>query len=228
MKQIVYDYFAAFHWERLKKAFSNMNWWIYLYLGFALPAITIDQEDGTFFAYTMLAFPILYCFLSGSIHPLKPPKIMFLCPMNLQDRKTYAIKFWLFKISIIIFLGLLGILILLSQKRIDIVSAGVALCNIIILSLFFSGFVEKSPYAQKNPNPYNKADSPIEICGTLAAIFSSFSIAFLLCQDTPVASWVKWIFVAFLILVELPLTVVFMKRWRNALNNSLSYEQCYL
>ena len=94
MKLIIRDYVAAFYPAKIKEQYKSGGWWLFLYFLTIVPALAgfFEKKEYTLMYY-LVCLPILYCMFSAPLHPMRPPKMMFLCPMNSNMRKEYAKKY---------------------------------------------------------------------------------------------------------------------------------------
>ncbi|MBQ7776826.1 MAG: hypothetical protein IJ379_12990, partial [Lachnospiraceae bacterium] len=68
----------------------------------------------------------------------------------------------------------------------------------------------------------------VESANLLFTLLSIFFSAAVLCWDTPVALWVEYIFVGFVVLVQIPLTVKLLTYWNQFMDRAVSYERSYM
>lgn len=225
---IVKDYFKAFRWSVFKDVLLKSGFGI-VYLWVILPFICGFMERGEHYTtFQMIFIPILFNFISGILHRMELPKAMFLCPMSDGQRRDYVVQSCVFRIC---FTGSVGVVFTIGMIGLglcDVVSGVALLGNHICLALLLCGFSERKGRTEEERNrsllEHAGLRSGVEIVDALCIILCSFGIACVLCWDTTPAPWVKWVFLAVVLLVECPLTAYFMMGWKAAVERAISYE----
>ena len=148
MKLVVRNYFAAFRWNNIKEEMKKgeLYYLLFYWLGIIPMLWGVWQTKEETVIYYMLVFPMLFFELSIRIHPMRMPKIMFLCPMNKRMRKEYISKFICFRILNIILVGGIGIAVLMLGGLCDWICA---------IGLFLNICVVAITYYSDNLNSYN-------------------------------------------------------------------------
>ncbi|MBQ7934480.1 MAG: hypothetical protein IJ327_06835 [Lachnospiraceae bacterium] len=227
-EMIIRDYFRAFRWSKFKDVFWQGGFWI-IYMGVIFPFCGGFTEKGEYYVtFQMIFLPCLFGFISCSLHPMELPKAMFLCPMSNGQRRDYVVQSCIFRICFTGSVGLLFTLGMIGLGLCDVVSGVALLGNYICLALLLCGFNERKGRTEEERNrsllEHAGLRSGVEIADALCIILCSFGIACVLCWDTTPAPWVKWVFLAVVLLVECPLTAYFMKGWKAAVERAVSYE----
>lgn len=227
-EMIIRDYFKAFRWSKFKDVFWKGGFWI-IYMGVIVPFCGGFTEKGEYYVtFQMIFLPVLFCFISCFLHPMEIPKAMFLCPMSDRQRRDYVVQSCVFRIC---FTGSVGVVFTIGMIGLglcDVVSGVALLGNHICLALLLCGFSERKGRTEEERNrsllEHAGLRSGVEIVDALCIILCSFGIACVLCWDTTPAPWVKWVFLAVVLLVECPLTAYFMMGWKAAVERAISYE----
>lgn len=224
--RIIKDYFAGFKWTNFKTKVANFAYLI-VYFASILPAVGGFFEKGRYAAiYLFIAIPLLHVMNSGAIHIMRLPKMLFLVPMNQEMKRQYIVRSALFRICFCAFLGLVFTVPLVLLKICDLVVAVMLMFNVLMLSMILCGINERYDAQAKKKWPEIKSDCRgiIQGVNVFITVISSYGIACMLCWDTYVADWVKWIFVGVAVFVQLPLTIKHMTYWNKAVEKALSYE----
>lgn len=230
-KWIVRDYFAAFRWENIKEILKNGGLFVAIYLcGFIPVTGGFTEKKEYLLTYVLIAVPLAFISLSGKLHSIKLPKVMFLCPIDRNVRREYIVKSCCFRIGLHVAINALAILILVCMGLCDWVSSIVLELNSAFLTLFMLGVKKRKNSVYRDPFPSTEItkESIVGILNVFFVIISSSGVACMLCWDTPVAWWVKYIFLSIALVVQLPLTIAYMTYWKKAVEEAVDYESSYL
>ena len=231
-KWVVRDYFAAFRWEKSKEWLKNNGWWFVFYFSFLLPSCFNMWSKGlSIGVYLTVALPFVYSVVSTGVHDKALPKVMYLCPMEQQVRKEYITRSYLFRIFVIVFLNLVAAVLLMILRISDVVTACMIVGNGVFWAVASSGLgrqrLEPAVMERlKSTTPYAMGNMETGL-GMVSAL-SQFGLVCMLCWDTPVAWWVKWIFVGVAVVLQLPLKIRLLKNWDKTMERAISYEASYL
>jgi len=232
-KWVVRDYFAAFRWEKSKEWLKNSNgWWLVFYFSFMLPACSrIWSSSVSTKVYLMVVIPFIYGVFSVGIHDKALPKVMYLCPMEQKVRKEYIARSYLFRILMIVILNLVAAFFLLIMGLTDVVTA----CMIVGNGAFWAvagiglGRQRLDPAVKERLKATTSyAMGNMETGLGIVSALSQFGLVCILGWDTPVAWWVKWIFVGVAVVLQLPLAIRLLKNWDKTMERATSYEASYL
>lgn len=232
-KWVVRDYFAAFRWEKSKEWLKNSNgWWLILYFGFLFPVcFNMWSSDKLFGVYFVMVLPIMFSAFSTAVHPMGLPKVMYLCPMEREIRREYIAKSYLFRMLVVVLLEVLVVTLLMLLGMADIVTACVIVANSIFWAIANSGLGHQwvdmlTRERLKSVTPYALGNLATGLL--MLSAFSQLGLVCVICWDNPVAWWVKWIFVAVALVIQLPLAIKLLQNWDIAINRAASYEASYL
>lgn len=230
-KWVVRDYFAAFRGGKSKEGLKSA-WWSIWYLGIFYPLMNDLYEDPKcMIIYATIAIPIIFGVVSGSVHSMALPKVMYLCPLKESVRKEYIEKSCIFRIFFVSLLGTIGAMALWISGLCDGVTAGVSISNIVAWAVLSCGFDHKKiddSLKERFNTKESYMVSIIEAADTTITLISAFGVACALCWDTPVYWWVKWIFVGVAVFLQVPLTVRLLKNWNMVVERAASYEKSFL
>lgn len=113
LRRVMRDFRMGLKKEVFIDIFRNNGWFSYLYLLGAAPLIMGVYKRVSFtITYYALIIPFVLIFLLARILPMRLPKIIYLCPLNEQERRSYIITtFWMkMLISMLLFLVADGVL----------------------------------------------------------------------------------------------------------------------
>lgn len=230
-KWVVRDYFAAFRWEKLKETSKGWGWMvIYLLLFYPTWLDVYDSERRTL-CYYVISVPILLTIISGSLHPIRLPKIMYLCPLTKEERKDYIRYSTIFCVLMNVLLGGIAVMILLEAKIVGLKIAGVLLWNMGTITLVFCGLAKKKAQSA-NASVLEQASASGKVAGAinfLISLATTIAIVAIFCwKEQSVTGWVEWIFVGIVVLIQIPLMLSMLKARRTDMEDVASYERSYL
>lgn len=236
MQRIIRDYFAAFHWRKLREACKDGGW-LFLYFLFLLPVIwgVFDTAESAI-TYFCVAVPLMFCLFAAKLHPMVLPKLMYLCPISKENRKRYIKNYCYFCMIVPIVLGALGAIGLVVSGIYDWVWAGTVILNVTLFSVFLgsgigSGVSEEGKGAILNNLKaevvFTSARAVIEICMVLLVLINGLLFCLVSWEHWGLA-WVKWIFLGMILLVELPLTIAYLRYFSEAVERAVYYEKNYV
>ncbi len=233
-KWVIRDYFAAFRWEKLKSVGKNI-WWSLIYFCVILPPMgQLCDTPKHMTTYFLVMLPVFLCITSSAVHSIRLPKVMHLCPIEERVKREYVEKSTVFRILFTSVVGITGVVLLVLFDLCDGMMAFVLIADLVLLAVLLSGFCNLGESAIFGGNTEKKyPDMPhsarvIETTNVCVTFISVFMAVYALCWDTPVAVWVKWIFIGFLVLVQIPLGVKLLTYWKLAVDRAVSYESSYL
>ena len=97
IKRALYDYIACFRWRNFVDLYKKSVLFVWILLFNLMNTWSNLWEESTSEATIYFAWVSIFLFglIGMAMCPLKLPKIMFLSPMNEQERKSYIkISFW--------------------------------------------------------------------------------------------------------------------------------------
>lgn len=129
VKRALHDYALGFRWRNLVQLYkkSMLFVWISLFnLFLTFDSLWEETTRGTI-VYLVWGFVFIFGLIGMTLSPLKLPKVMFLSPMNKQERKQYIqISFWVQVLIPTLMGSVIGIFLIIFR---------VVKSNIVILSL---------------------------------------------------------------------------------------------
>lgn len=114
IKDVIYDYIRSFRWKNIRQLDKERNnfsfYWPICYFSFCFPVTTrLYQETAfTIANYFLWMIPFFIGIFGIQLLPIRLKKIIFLCPMDKQERRKYSYSiFW---VRIMVPLGIQGVL----------------------------------------------------------------------------------------------------------------------
>lgn len=162
-KYVIADYFRAYKWGNVKqawKATSGTSFSILALLVASGPILfdtteemvggvmvrLLDLEGGLwtgvvlFFAYFV---PMIFIWFSSVVHPVRLPKMMFLCPMGEEERRAYVYHAFRFRIIFSMSIALAGLLVIILFFGFDWIEISAFLFNDFVLCMILPAWKEK-------------------------------------------------------------------------------------
>ena len=101
VKRALFEYIGSFNWKNIVEIGRSENsfsfWWMITYFLILCPFNTRLFHETVFaiVSYYLWALPFVIGVLGIQLFPLRLKKIVFLCPMNIQERRKYSYYiFW--------------------------------------------------------------------------------------------------------------------------------------
>lgn len=230
-QRVIMDYFAAFRWQKIKETLKNNGWWWYVYFFTCLPLVLGAYREFEFaVVYYLLGFPMIFTMFLSVHQSMRLPKIMYLCPMSKEERKSYIINSFIVRITVPIVANILCIVLLILCGFCNPITAlGIFISNVIFSVVYCSGI---------NVNGYGrmteKGDRVIDIdtrehfleAGMLLvhALIFAFSYGMITegFADLPVD---KILSIGLPLVIELPIAIAYFRHWNDAVNRTMTYER---
>lgn len=226
-KKILQEYAAAFRWGRIKECYKGNNWWFFLYSVTFLPISlvgNISRSPENLGAYFLLMLPVLYHLFILPLQPVGLPKIMCLCPMTEEERKSYLKRTLEVKIGISLLIELAAAVVLVSLGR----YSSFLLLLAFILSIMIILATAMQERTVGSTGTLTTAREGWET-GTLIVFMLEFwvlisRILWIETGGSVVSAAEKIGYTAVLFAVDLPLLLMVMSFWREQLKLRTDYE----
>lgn len=234
MKKVVRDYFAAFRIERIRTVYRGSNsfancWYLAAYVLVVMPASlgVFMKSPDVILRFYVTAVVVLFALYATLLHPVTMPKLFYLCPMSERERRDYIRKAFGFKIGFAMGLSALGMGGLWMLGKVNGIfgllvvaeTGAIAVCN----SIEEQGQLSDCAGEKKSSIVYAGKDG----WAVLAKIVSLCCVFFIMLYTV----WSEdfWdimavIVVVCLVCLELPLTILMIKRVGPALERAMNYE----
>ncbi len=139
LELIVRDYFSAYRWEHIKEDGKLNAIWYLLYCMIIVPLMMgLSFGRHGYVKCLLVAIPAVWIGLSASLHSMRLPKIMFLCPMDYKMRRQYIIIAFWFRMCFHTAIGALGGIATMLVGG-DALTAIAIIINNAIFSFYCSG-----------------------------------------------------------------------------------------
>lgn len=146
MKYIVRDYFGAFRIANLRQRQGTGRNKIVLLpaIGIAVNILAGQLEETTFVwtdavCFLAVLLPLCFSYFSMTVHPIQLSKMMYLCPLNDEERRRYIYGSYLFRIVIHMLICLLGFWIASDRSQCDLFTVIWVLTNQLMTASLVNG-----------------------------------------------------------------------------------------
>lgn len=217
-KYIMQDFFGAYKTRKYKWNGTNLEFLIvyfavYFSLNFSKRESIFEWKAVIICASILL--PMLFTYLSVYIHPLKLSKMMYLCPMNPEERKEYIYGSYFFKTGFHMVIALLGLCIAIPVSYCDIFSSLQILLNHAMTVVLVSTMQKRE-----------KGSSDMNVIGififTIALISNVVEYGIVMDEEPDIMIKVTLIIV--FCLIQIPLEISYIKHLKKELKNLVFYE----
>lgn len=228
---LIREYFGAFRRRQGKTGYAASFWPIYYFVFMA-----VMQRKGEGIVWTDLAvqlallLPMMFVYRSAMAHPPGFPKMMYLCPMDGEERRRYARASYGLRAGIHMLVCVLGLGIVVPYSFCDRYSVLLILANDFSISVLLCHSDGRVPSPRKTQD-MGGAQEERKVGGAtvrgqilfICALLSNLVQYGILMDEAPDMG-VKLALVLCFCLVQLPLGIRYGKDIRNELEAAVSYE----
>lgn len=221
IKNFISDYMRAYNWDRFKEEWevdfftSFITIWVIFSSCEALDAagnLTIH----VCIVVLALYLPMYFTLFSGQMHSVKPEKMMYLCPMDIHQRRAYIYSSYYFRIILHMVILVIGIVILFPFSYCD----GISIAEIFLNGLIISGFI---PSGKNTKAEVEIAEVQKGILVGIAQIVNVIQTGIIMDNKPDIVP--KIVLFGVLLLVQLPLSIQYYKWVREELRAAVNYEK---
>lgn len=143
INDIIRDYFAMFRIGNLRKnnLANKLSFFPFYFIGMTLCGPFLSHTK-IFWRVAVVLFavftPIALPYFSVLAHPIRLPKMMYLCPMQPDERRKYIYGSYYFRVGMHMLPGVLGVYIAVVYSYCDIFSVIEMLLNDLTVALLIS------------------------------------------------------------------------------------------
>lgn len=216
---IIRDYFAMFRIGNLRKnnLANKLSFFSLYFIGMTLcgPFLSHTKIFWRVAAAQFAVFvPIVLSYFSVLAHPVRLPKMMYLCPMQPEERRKYIYNSYYFRVGVHMLPGVLGICIAVVYSYCDIFSVIEMLLNDLMVALL----VNREQNTKGEVNGMAIGDI-IFVIAILSSVIQVGIIA-----DAEPDMGMKAVLFAVFCLVQLPLEIRYLKFAGKQLQAAVSFE----
>lgn len=219
INDIIRDYFAMFRIGNLKKnnLANKLSFFSLYFIGMTLcgPFLAHAKISWRVIAVQFAVFvPIVFSYFSVLAHPIRLPKMMYLCPMQPDERRKYIYGSYYFRIGVHMLPGVLGVCIAVVYSYCDIFSVIEMFLNYLMVALLVS----------REQSAKGKVRGMVigEIIFVIAILSGVIQVGII--ADAEPDMGMKAVLFAVFCLVQLPLEIRHLKSAGKQLQAAVSFE----
>lgn len=229
-QRVIMDYFAAFRWQKIKESQKMGAWWPGIYFLSISPLILrVYNSLTTTLLYYLIGIPLVFAMYVPTIHTMKLPKIMYLCPLNTEERKEYIIKSCVVRITASLLVDAIGVVVLLACGICDgVIVIGIFL-NLALISVAIGSGINRNGFGKITKeggriiDPKNKKEY-LEMWICLVAFLTCMA-HYSIVLDLMPSLLVRIIAVGLPLVILLPPTIAYLMFWKQAVTETMTYER---
>lgn len=216
---IIRDYFAMFRSGNLRKnnLANKLSFLSIYFIGMTFCGVFLSHTEISFrdavVQFAVLT-PIVLAYFSVLAHPVRLSKMMYLCPMQPEERRKYIYGSYYFRIGVHMLPGVLGICIAAAYSYCDIFSVTEMLLNYFMVALLI------------NREQNAKGEVSGMVLGEIIFVIAILSVvlqAGIIADAEPDMGIKAFLFVVFCF-VQLPLEIKHLKSAGKQLQAAVSFE----
>ena len=217
LRNLLRDYFFAYSGRSREEKRKSIGSSFYIVFCGLWPAlILLDSKSGNFklswFTYLVVMFPTIAGIMAMANRPLVLPKIMYLCPMDGEERRKYIRNLYALRIVFHMLISFIIAVVLLFTPYCDIWTALIFLVN-----EFFINMLVLPMNVKETNGIYWLWFSQLII-----AIFSACIVCGIIADELP-DTVVKVVLLAVIVCVQLPIALANRKQIRHRMEEASVY-----
>lgn len=229
-QRVLRDYLGTFRWQKIKESQKKGAWWMFIY-SMSLAPLILGTYNGltSTVLYYLIGIPFGFAMYVPTIHTMKLPKIMYLCPLNTEERREYIIKSCVVRITASLLVDVIGVLVLLVCGICDGVMAISIFLNLALLSVAIGSGINLNGYGKITEegsrviDPKNKKEF-LEMWIFLVALLICAAHYYITLDLTPTLL-IRIIAVGMPLVILLPPTIAYLMFWKQAVTETMTYER---
>lgn len=210
IKYIVRDFFGAFRISSLKQ---NKASYQCIFISVYFICITVTCAWGSKFMWRdvlirlSVLLPMIFSYGSACMHSVQLTKIIYLCPMNPEERRSYIYGSYYFRIGIHMLIVILGLCIVVSNTRCDLLCIIQLLLNHMVIAALVD---------------IDQRTGKIIFAIVFGATIMLLGIFVDFAGIEP--EWLKWIAFSVYAVIQLPLGIWYVRYIRKTLHTAVFFE----
>lgn len=219
LRKIAVDYFRAYSWHGIKEMWKTNTGGLVGMIGIIYPLIVVlcQMESDEKIVCLLVYLPMLYILFSVYMHPIRLCKMMYLCPMEPDERRQYIRSSYRFGIFVHFSVAVIGLGMLVMLYDCDMIAVAEILLNDLVLSLLIS-----SRKRQEEGYGAILKETVCMICMIVVSMLSNFILALAVADKDP--GKVMIIILAGIVFIQIPLSIGYRKYVRSELEAVVYYE----
>ena len=178
VKRALHDYALGFRWRNLVQLYKKSMLFVWILLFNFLNTVNslLDESTSGTIVYLVWSTIFLFGLIGMTLSPLKLPKVMFLSPMNKQERKQYIqISFWVQVLIPTLMGSVIGIFLLIFR----VVKSYIVILSLInLLICFIFCAIEPKGFNQNECIKQSVKSRVFSIVGVILSMGIELSLVF--------------------------------------------------
>lgn len=219
LKKIAVDYFRAYSRRGIRERWKTNGGELAGMIGMIYPLIValFQMDSDEKIICLLVCLPMLYNLFSLYMHPVGLCKMMYLCPMEPDERRRYIRSSYRFGILVRMSVAVIGVGAVMMFYDCSVIAVTEILLNDLVLSLLIP-----SRKSQKEGYGAILKETVCMICMIVVSMLSNFILVLAASDQDP--GNVMIIILAGIVLIQLPLTIGYQKYVRSELETAVYYE----
>ena len=196
LKKVWLDYLEGFRWSKIKAFYNFSRAWIFIYMLTMLPVIVQNNhEEIVLTEYYLTVIPLLLGIHTMAIIPLRLPKQMYLCPMEMRERQQYLKQMFWVRLIIPVLFGAVVHVAGVMIGRFDWGYVGKQIFGLVSIMIsgsitFYPGSTMDRDNDKEKEHFTDKRLSGLKTIGLTGQVTSLIYVLLLIFQVTPL-QWVR-------------------------------------
>ncbi len=226
-RKYIRDYMDTYRLYYMKQLWGDKEKRELLFFLMFLSILLMLDLKGKGIIVLAIFVPMFLSFFSGLLRPIRPGKMMYLCPMDRKERRSYIYGDYYFRISLHMLFAVLGIGVIVLFFRCDMLSVLEILLNDFMITIYIMP-------EQKAINQWkiSKEEQMKIFPQEMAIILNSIQAVFVVKEQGAVFSSNgdghhligKGIILLVFFLIELPLYLKYRKYVKKELEDAVFFE----
>lgn len=224
-QKAVRNYLAGFRRESVRKSYGNGELFEFVY--FCVLPILLDgnRKKENILFYILIILPVLFCRFAEPMHPMALPKIMYLCPLSEEERRSFVRASGLLHLAVPVMLEMVSLAILGKLGLVDWISAEGILLGITMLSVWCCGMSRRKAERYKIIFDVATAEGVQKMLGVMWGILTIVVFVCMQCWDFPVNIRTKCIWLGAAAVLQIPLVIGRRSVWKKTVEEAAFYEK---
>ena len=217
--KIAVDYFRAYSWRGIREMWKTNTGGFAGMIGMIYPLIVVlfQMESDEKMAFMLVYLPMLYILFSVYMHPVGLCKMMYLCPMEPDERRQYIRSSYRFGVLVRMSVAAIGVGMVMMLYDCDMKAVTEILLNDLVMSLLIPS--EKRPVEGYGSI---RKETVGMICMIVVSMLSNLILALAVADKDPGDTII--IILAGIVLIQIPLMIGYRKYVRSELEAAVYYE----
>lgn len=219
LRKIAVDYFRAYSRRGIKEMWKTNTGGFAGMIGMIYPLIVVlfQMESNEKIICLFVYLPMLYIPFSVYMHPVGLCKMMYLCPMEADERRQYIRSSYRFGVFVRMSVAAIGVGMVMMLYDCDMIAVAEILLNDLVLSLLI-------PSEKSSVEGYGSIHKETVgmICMIVVSMLSNFILALAVADKDPGKATL--IILAGIFFLQIPLSIGYQKYVRSELEAAVYYE----